>query len=461
MPPLKNGSRSCAPDPRDNPPSAQELANATSWETTLAKRKLWWSFQPIQNITPPVVAGNSWSDQPIDRFVLAKLREKGLEQSEPADARTLVRRLYFTLTGLPPAADEMEHWTARLARSDGYAALVDQLLGSPHFGETWARHWMDWVRYADSHGSEGDPDITGAWQYRDYLIRAFNADVSFDQLLREDIAGDLLEHPRINKELEINESAIGPAQWRMVFHGFAPTDAMEEKVRFIDDEIGTFSKAFLGLTVSCARCHNHKFDAVSQADYYALFGILSSCRPGRVVIDTPEKLAAGRDKLAELKPRIRSAIADDWLKSFDELRATLLADNGPWKQADKGTAVLNPLFLQHRDKPDAAKFADLWKRRVDDWREDRKRRDEHTASKVHQRWNFGSQAAYDTWYRQGNGLSDRPAASGEFVVATTGDSALSGIYPAGVYSNLLTAKMPPGFHRRISPSTALTKSGCA
>ncbi len=149
---------------------------------------------------------------------------------------------------------------------------------------------MDWIRYAESHGSEGDPRIQNAWRYRDYLIRALNADVPYDQLIHEHVAGDLLPEPRKNQELGINESVIGAAHWRMVFHGFAPTDALDEKVRFIDDQINAFSKAFLGLTVSCARCHDHKFDAISQEDYYALFGILGSCRPGRASIDLPSTL---------------------------------------------------------------------------------------------------------------------------------------------------------------------------
>ncbi len=241
-----------APDPRDEPPTAQELERSTSWAATLETRKQWWSFRPIGNPAPPQVDVNQWSDHAVDRFILAKLHEKGLEPTEAADARTLVRRLYFTLIGLPPTPAELDEWTGRLTKPAGYADLVDHLLDSPRFGERWARHWMDWVRYAESHGSEGDPPIDNAWAYRDYLIRAFNADVPFDQLVREHVAGDLLEHPRINAALGINESMIGPAQWRMVFHGFAPTDALEEKVRFIDDEVGTFSKAFLGLTVSCA-----------------------------------------------------------------------------------------------------------------------------------------------------------------------------------------------------------------
>ena len=269
------------PDPRDKPPTAEELTKATSWETTLEVRKKWWSFQPIRNPVPP---DSKWSDHPVDRFVGSKLTEHKLEPGASADETTLIRRLYFTLIGLPPTPAEMEKWTLRLKTAGGYIELVERLLGSPHFGEHWARHWMDWTRYADSHGSEGDPDIAGAWHYRDYLIRALNADVPYDQLVREHVAGDLLKAPRIDKRLELNESAIGPAHWRMVFHGFAPTDALEEKVRFIDDQINTFSKAFLGLTVSCARCHDHKFDAISHKDYYALFGVLASNRPGRAAV---------------------------------------------------------------------------------------------------------------------------------------------------------------------------------
>ena len=123
------------------------------------------------------------------------------------------------------------------------------------------------------------PGIENAWVYRDYLIRVLNDDIPYDTLVREHIAGDLLPKPRINTDLGINESIIGPSHWRMVFHGFAPTDALDEKVRFIDDQINVFSKAFLGLTISCARCHDHKFDAISQKDYYAFFGILGIVPP--------------------------------------------------------------------------------------------------------------------------------------------------------------------------------------
>ncbi len=315
-----------AADPRTHPPSVEEIEKAISWESVHEKRKQWWSLQPVRATEPPVDAGNSWSDHPVDRFVLAKLQEHGLQPNDIADARTLVRRLYFALNGLPPTPEESEHWANRIEHAKGLEGLVDHLLSSPHFGERWARHWMDWTRYADSHGSEGDPAIENGWLYRDYLIRALNADVPYDQMVREHIAGDLLENPRINSDQQINESLIATAHWRMVFHGFSPTDALDEKTRFIDDQINVFSKAFLGLTVSCARCHDHKFDAISQKDYYALAGILGSCRPGRAVIDLPQKIDLHRDRLTELKAQIRGAIAKDWLASKDTMRDRLVTE---------------------------------------------------------------------------------------------------------------------------------------
>lgn len=426
-----------APDPRDKPPAnVQPTSGGASWAEKLAARKQWWSFQPIKNPTLPVGANSRWSDHPIDRFVLAKMAKGGLTPAPPADPATLVRRLYFTLVGLPPSTAEVGVWTARLKTPGGLEALVDHLLASPQFGETWARHWMDWVRYADSYGSEGDPDIVNGWQFRDYLIRALNADVPYDQLVREQIAGDLLEKPRIDTALGTNESAIGPAHWRMVFHGFAPTDALAEKVRFTDDEINTFSKAFLGLTVACARCHDHKFDAISQKDYYALYGVLASCRPGRNIVDLPAKLDRNRAELAALKPQIKAAAAEAWLLSETSLRARLLAADGPWRQAAKPADLLYPMYALQTEP--ATQSGEAWKRLLDSWQADRQERHKQFAAKA--RWNLAKEADYGQWFREGNGLPSKPSAAGEFAPALTGDRALLDIYPAGVYTDTLSTK---------------------
>ena len=427
-----------APDPRTKPTASAAAAPASSWAAKLEARKKWWCFQPITNPVPPVSVGNHWSDHPIDRFVFARLAKNSLSPAPAAAPAALVRRVYFALAGLPPSPAEVRIWTVRLKTPGGLEALADRLLASPQFGETWARHWMDWVRYADSHGSEGDPEIVNGWQFRDYLIRALNADVPYDQLVREQVAGDLLEKPRVNAALGIDESVIGPAHWRMVFHGFAPTDALEEKVRFTDDEINTFSKAFLGLTVSCARCHDHKFDAISQRDYYALYGILASCRPGRTVIDLPAKLNRNRDDLAALKPKIRSAVAEAWLLAGPGLRARLLAPDGPWKQADRLGALLNPLYALHAGGQEQSSAA--WGRVIAAWKADRQERQTAAQRPVKQRWNMASDADYSQWFRQGNGLSAKPSAPGEFALALSGEKAIADIYPAGIYTDSLSTK---------------------
>lgn len=430
-----------APDPRDHPPSAEELTKATSWEAILAKRKKWWSLQPVKAVALPTVSGKPWSDHPVDRFILSKLREHELEPTDRALAPALVRRAFFAVIGLPPTVEEVQHWVPRVSQPNGFEELVDHLLASPHFGERWARHWMDWVRYCDSHGSEGDPSLENGWLYRDYLIRALNADLPYDQLVREQIAGDLLEESRINTALGINESLVATAHWRMVFHGFSPTDALDEKTRFIDDQINAFSKAFMGLTVSCARCHDHKFDAISQKDYYALFGILSACRPGRSAMDTPEKLAVNRDKLAELKPKIRTAIAASWTNKLPSVRAKLLADDGAWKKADNPRQLLHAWSQFRSDLAKGQPLETAWQRRVDQWNNERAARKQSAERESFKRWSLNKPDGLKDWTQTGSGLSGVSPA-GEFAVAVNGDSMLVGIYPAGVYSHRLSDKHP-------------------
>ncbi|MFN0050548.1 MAG: DUF1553 domain-containing protein [Planctomycetales bacterium] len=307
-----------APDPRDKPPSADELAKETSWESVRDRRQRWWSFQPVRRAAPPNVKTPDWSEHPVDRFVLAKLEEHGLPPSPPADKRTLLRRVTFTLTGLPPTAEEISAFVADDA-PDAYGRLIDRLLDSPRFGERWARHWMDLVRYCESHGSQGDPELPNAWRYRDYLIRAFNQDVPYDQLVREHLAGDLLPQPRVHPTEGWNESILATAHLRMGEYGYLPVDALDDQVKVVDNQIDVFSKAFLGLTVSCARCHDHKFDPISQADFYALYGVFASCRPGQVSIERPERLEKNRNELARGKARIRAGLAEAWQAAVPRL----------------------------------------------------------------------------------------------------------------------------------------------
>jgi len=354
-----------APDPRDQPPSEQ-LAGASTWDATLALRKEWWSFQPRKDPAIPTPADTTWSDHPVDRFLLAKMESRGLHPAPDADPRTIIRRLSFALTGLPPKPDEIEAFVRESIRNPksaeplGGGALrlaqglepvetagggqergepirnsTDRLLASPQFGECWARHWMDLMRYAESHGSEGDPEIREAWRYRDYLIRAFNTDVPWDRLIREHLAGDLLPDPRWNAADGFNESILGTASLRLNEHGFQPVDSLDEQVKTVDNQIDVVSKAFQGLTISCARCHDHKFDAIGQRDFYALFGVFASSRPAQVMIDSPAKLEETRSKLTALKSQIREALADAWAAAAQNAPARLRGETPDDRESEK------------------------------------------------------------------------------------------------------------------------------
>ena len=422
-----------APDPRDKPPTAEQLAATISWEAQRERRKQWWSFQPITNVPTPDGNGN-----PIDLFIRAQLDEANLKHAPSAKPAVLIRRLFLTLTGLPPTRTQLLKWQERYEGEQSHGAITDQLintlLASEHFGERWARHWLDWIRYAESHGSEGDPVIENAWVYRDYLIRALNDDIPYDTLVREHIAGDLLPKPRINTALGINESIIGPSHWRMVFHGFAPTDALDEKVRFIDDQINVFSKAFLGLTISCARCHDHKFDAISQKDYYALFGILASCRPARRVIETQEIQQLNVTELRSLKQQIRSAIAEDWLASLQTLEPRIRDLKKATDQpADSLSQMINRLKIAEQEN----RFEEEWNKIFS---KPLPKKAKHADSKTEQTWKFNSKDVANDWYTNGVGLQNAPNAAGDFSVLTEGDHVLRAIYPAGIYTHSLSEK---------------------
>lgn len=311
-----------AVDPRDQPPTAEEAAEL-SWQTVLNERRNWWSLQPVAENDPPEGA-----EQPIDAFILAKQRAAGIQPTEPADARTLARRLPLVLTGLPPAAAEIEQFMHESKNNPdvAYEALVERLLDSPHFGEHWTRHWLDVVRFAETHGYEWNHEIRDAWRYRDYLIRAFNEDVPYDQLVREHIAGDLLEIPRLNGKLGINESIIGTAFWRFGELGHDNcVDFPEIRFDALDNQIDTFSKAFQGLTVSCARCHDHKLDAISTKDYYALVGMLENCSQVVHTLDSPERIAGAASEIRQLKVALRQQLGETWLAAIEPMSGTILA----------------------------------------------------------------------------------------------------------------------------------------
>jgi cytochrome c553 len=431
-------------DPRDHAPTAEEAAKDMDWKSVLEMRKRWWCFQPVTHPAPPAVKNAAMSHHPVDRFVEKKVEDAGLQPSGHASAAAIIRRASYILTGLAPTPAEVAAFEQSATRDPKSAmeSLIERLLASPRFGETWARHWMDWMRYAETHGSEGDPQIPDAWRYRDYLIRAINADVPYPQMVCENIAGDLLKHPRINKELGQNESALGVGQYRFVLHGFGPTDTLDEQVTFTDNQIDVITKAFQALTVSCARCHNHKFDAISQTDFYALYGIMASCHPATICVDTPEVREKNVKELAALKPRIRDAVAAAWQKTLGDIPARL----DGWKPKeeerrkgagpDPGREALEA-WARMRDL-DKAKWKGEWSRQQRIWEDALAKRKAFEQQDTYAHWDLRGNDA-NRWFADGNGLRG-PSAAGEFSVAPEGDQIIARLHPAGVFTDLLSTK---------------------
>ncbi|MFM8394683.1 MAG: PSD1 and planctomycete cytochrome C domain-containing protein, partial [Acidobacteriota bacterium] len=272
--------------------------------------KNYWAFQRIGQPVPPAVKNGRWVRNPIDRFILAGLEAKGLEPGRPADRLTLLRRATYDLTGLPPTEAEIRDFLADQS-PEALAKVVDRLLASPRYGEKWGRHWLDVARYADSTGNDEDHRYPHAWRYRDYVIDAFNRDLPYDQFVREQLAGDLLP---AEKGGEVNRRGI-------VATGFLALGpkaiAQQDKERMLydvyDEQVEVTGKAFLGLTISCARCHNHKFDPLLTRDYYGMVGIFASTRSFR----DPRAFVSQ----ALTKPLVTRAEYEAYQKSLDSWKA--------------------------------------------------------------------------------------------------------------------------------------------
>ena len=294
-----------APDPR-----AGDAAVAKSGYDMAAARQQ-WSFRSPVDSEPPKVKNSAWAHGAIDPFILAKLEEKNLAPAAPADKRTLIRRATFDLTGLPPTAAEVDMFLAE-SSTNAYKKVIDRLLASPQYGEQWGRHWLDQVRYADSVDKRqiGQPgDINEAWRYRDWVVQAFNEDLPYDQFIINQFAGDLLPglgENGFNPDGIVATSMLAIGRWEQ---GEADKEKMMTDI--VDDQIDVTGRTFLGLTLACARCHDHKFDPIPTRDYYALAGIFYSShvipevgsKGGdtmrlRVPLDSPAALER-REKLEE------------------------------------------------------------------------------------------------------------------------------------------------------------------
>jgi len=298
-----------APDPRKDAP-AKPAAKAVNWE----QAKSFWAFQPlaiskttIDSLLKPqgsAIAGNAW-----------------------------LRRVTFSLTGLAPTPAEL----AAFQQKPDKRSAIDRLLGTPQYGERWARHWLDLVRFAETNGHEFDNDKNDAWRYRDYVIRAMNDDLPYDQFVREHVAGDLLPQKRLSNDGAYLESPIATTSWWFGEILNSATDSVKSRADQVDNQIDVFSKTFLGLTVSCARCHDHKFDPIPTADYYALAGVMHSTRVREAVIDSPQRQAEIAKILeqyparaAAMAPKLALREGEEMFEGFDK-----------WRREGQGITVSN------------------------------------------------------------------------------------------------------------------------
>ncbi len=340
-------------------PKQSDVDVARQSEFDLATRKAeHWCWQPIQSPTPPTVNDEEWPIDDLDNFILAKLEQASLKPAAAADRRTWLRRVTFDLTGLPPTRQHIQDFLNDES-DEAYPRVVDRLLGSAHYGERWSRHWMDLVRYAETCGHEFDYPIPYAHEYRDYLIRAFNRDVPYNDLLVEHVAGDLLDRPRRHPELQFNESVLGTGYWFLGEATHGPVDVKGDEAGRIDNQIDVFGKTFLGLTIACARCHDHKFDAISAADYYGISGFLQSSRRQNVMLDPGRKIEAQFARANEILDQasqnthqfLRSLSTDepsDEMAKHMQAAVLFLQQDPAWQVADR--VVLEGEKLKQKNK---------------------------------------------------------------------------------------------------------------
>ena len=303
----------------------------------------YWVFQPASRPAIPKVQSKKWVRNAIDNFVLARLEKEKLKPSPEADRRTLIRRLSFDLTGLPPTPEEVAAFIAD-RRSDSYELLVDRLLASPRYGERWGRHWLDVVHYGESHGYDKDKPRLNAWPYRDYVINSFNDDTPYSRFVQEQLAGDVLFPDDPDKIPAVGFIAAGP--WDFVGHVELPeskTDGLIARYNDRDDMVMTTMSTFQSLTVHCARCHDHKFDPITQEDYYSLQAVFAGVDRANRQFDTDKKIFAQRKALNAEKKSLEAR-----LKSLNEIVAKVTSpdieklDAKLKEQKDKLAALPKP-----------------------------------------------------------------------------------------------------------------------
>ncbi|MCB1230156.1 MAG: DUF1553 domain-containing protein [Verrucomicrobiae bacterium] len=262
--------------------------------------KSWWAYQPLRKSFEFSESSFQERENPIDVFLEATLKEAGLKMNPPADARTLIRRATYDLIGLPPTPGEAADFVKAFQRDPegAYVALIDRLLASPHYGERWGRHWLDVVRFGESRGYERNQIIDNAWPFRDYVIRSLNEDKPFDQFIREHLAGDVIGKGK--PDIEIGSAFLVAGPYDDVGNQDA-AQAAQIRANTLDEIISATGEAFLGMTLGCARCHDHKFDPITQRDYYGLYATFAGVRHGERVLATPKDVDAHQQAIAPLE----------------------------------------------------------------------------------------------------------------------------------------------------------------
>jgi Protein of unknown function (DUF1553)/Protein of unknown function (DUF1549)/Concanavalin A-like lectin/glucanases superfamily/Planctomycete cytochrome C len=305
----------------------------------------WWSLQPVQRPSLPSSRTSGWVRNPIDAFILTRLEKANLSPAPEANRRTLIRRLSFDLLGLPPSPEEIDAFV-RDPAADAYERLVDRLLASPHYGERWARHWLDVVRFGESNGFERDLPRFNAWPYRDWVVSALNRDLGYDDFVRLQLAGDLLEPTSPEAIKATGFLAAGPHDTVVPVSPNMQTAMVQDE---LEDIVGTVGQTFLGLTVNCGRCHDHKFDPISQTDYYRLAAALAGVRQGERDLKpaaTLADLARARKRLEEIGQKleeIEEPVRRKWIAEQDKNRKTepVVRPIEEWDfQAEEGRQVV-------------------------------------------------------------------------------------------------------------------------
>ena len=302
-----------------------------------------WAWQPIRNDSPPALPAQleTMVANDIDRFILAKLNEKQLAQSPEADRRTLVRRLSFDLHGLPPTPQDVDAFVNDAAPG-AVERLVDRLLASPHYGERWARHWLDIAHYADTHGFERDQRRDNAWHYRDWVIKALNSDMPYDQFLRDQIAGDVLRPDDSQAVAATGFLAAGP--WDFVGQAETPSPVLKRLARAddLDDMVTQVMTATCGITINCARCHDHKLDPISQREYYSLWAVFAGVKRGDRILSLAEQQQLTQKK-AELDGQLTVARTELSRLQGHGWSLADIVGGGDGRGSGKAGAAIDPL----------------------------------------------------------------------------------------------------------------------